>query len=120
MNLRKIFAASSLAGLLCVTSTAIGQEGGAGGNSVDHVKLFDSLDQSSPRTRPTAVTSERWSPSTLRQQMALEQARQRAARAEHYAWRGINPSRPNWTAVPMTASAYGPNVIYVPLYYFAR
>ncbi|TWU48768.1 hypothetical protein Poly51_46710 [Rubripirellula tenax] len=124
MQIRRIFSIAALVGSLALASVGIAQDVAkspsdlSADNAIDRIKLFDSLD-ASPGKSESARTSFS-SVNELRQARALLRADQRAARMEYNAWIGYEPSRPQWSALPMMQSRYTSRRVHVPFYVYSR
>ena len=144
MKLRRLFATACAVAAICCAATAPAQEPHLGSQPridaepladswnpaageaaaadrepVERVPMFQTPGLGSPSG--SAARRSRPSVAELRQARAQFRARQRMARIEARKWRGYEPLRPHWNAVPMMSSRYtARRVIQVPVYVPAR
>ncbi|QDT04173.1 hypothetical protein K227x_25620 [Rubripirellula lacrimiformis] len=125
MNIRQIFASAAISGTLALSQVGFAQDttrppSDASNGAIDRMDLFDSLE------KPTIVKGRSQSESVapamadLRLARAIRRADERSARIERNLWLGVDPLRPQWTAIPMTQSRYAPRRVYVPVFVYGH
>lgn len=96
-------------------------EAAADEEPVDRVPMFETPGLGSRSGSASAAQRSAPTAAEIRQARAQFRAQQRMARIEARKWRGYEPLRPHWNAVPMMSSRYAARrVVHVPVYVPAR
>ncbi len=124
MKIRSVIANVAILAVLAFANGASGQEpivpaaAATKTDPIDRIQLFDSLERTSDQDASAGAVNTYASTMHFRQARAIEKANQRLARMEYNLWIGYNPSRPQWSAIPMTQSRYAPRQFHVPIYVY--